>query len=124
MHMASTNSAVPCWWPQIRRKIHLRRRKTPAIRLGWKPRGRLCSVKRMVRRMRLKWVRLHYVRMVKEIRGYYRNLVKEFAGAGAELETIRRRIAVETAAFAVPGLGLSFSSMSGHDRARYYFSLV
>ncbi|XP_010534946.1 PREDICTED: uncharacterized protein LOC104810370 [Tarenaya hassleriana] len=121
--MASITSAV-FRWPQIRRKIHLRRRKPPAIRLGGKPRGELSPVKRMVRRMRLKWMRLRYVRLVRKIKGYYRNLLKELAGAGAGFEAIQQRMAVEAAAFAVPGLGLSFSSMSGHDRARHCYSLV
>jgi len=57
---------------------------------------------------------------VKKIKVFYRNLVKEFVDAGAELEAIQQRMAVEAAAFAVPGLGLSFSSFSVHDRARYF----
>ncbi|KAG2251494.1 hypothetical protein Bca52824_081630 [Brassica carinata] len=85
-------------WPRSRRKIHIRSRK----------------------KMKLRWLRLHYVRLVKKIKGFYRNLVKEFVEAGAELEAIQKRMTVEAAAFAVPGLGLSFSSLSVHERGRYY----
>ncbi|KFK38759.1 hypothetical protein AALP_AA3G157000 [Arabis alpina] len=107
-------------WPSTRRMVYLRRRKPQVVRLGGKnskPRGRF-SLKRMVRRMRLKWLRLYYVRLVKMINGYYRNIVKEFADAGAA--TIQQRMTVETAAFAAPGLGLSFYPMSGHDQPRFF----
>ncbi|CAN8321872.1 unnamed protein product [Cochlearia groenlandica] len=108
-------------WSKSRRKIHIRRRKPQVVRLGRKnmPRGGF-SLKGMVRRMKVRWLKLHYVRLVKKVKGYYRNLVKEFVEAGAELEAIQKRMAVEAAAFAFPGLGLSFSSMSVHDRARYF----
>ncbi|CAA7024632.1 unnamed protein product [Microthlaspi erraticum] len=107
-------------WPSSRRKVYLRRRKPQVVRLGGKnskPRGRF-TLKRMVTRMRLKWLRLYYVRLVKKIQGYYRDLVKEFADAGAT--TIQQRMTVETAAFAAPGLGLSIYPMSGQDRPRFF----
>ncbi|CAH2036641.1 unnamed protein product [Thlaspi arvense] len=111
-------------WSRSRRKIQIRRRRSQVVRLGGKnnvgPRGGRFSLKKMVRRMKLRWLKLHYVRLVKKIKVFYRNLVKEFVDAGAELEAIQKRMAIEAAAFAVPGLGLSFSSMSVHDRARYF----
>ncbi|KAJ0250502.1 hypothetical protein HA466_0138260 [Hirschfeldia incana] len=105
-------------WSRSRRKIHIRRRKSQVVRLGVERGG--FSLKKMVRRMKLRFLRLHYVRLVRKIKGFYRNLVKEFVEAGAELEAIQKRMTVEAAAFAVPGLGLSFSSLSVHGRARYY----
>ncbi|KAF2578038.1 hypothetical protein F2Q68_00006889 [Brassica cretica] len=112
-------------WSRSRRKIHIRRRKTQVVRLGEKnnvvSRGGF-SLKKMVRRMKLRWLRLHYVRLVKKMKGFYCNLVKEFIDAGGELEAIQTQMAVEAAAFAVPGLGLSFSSLSAHDRARYFLA--
>lgn len=107
-------------WPSSRRKIYIRRRKPQVVRLGGKNsmlRGRF-SLKKLVTRMRLKWLRLYYMRLVKKIKAYYRNVVKEFADAGAT--TIQQRMTVETAAFAAPGLGLSFYGMSGHDRPRFF----
>ena len=59
-------------------------------------------MKKMVRRMKLRWLRLHYVRLVKKMKGFYCNLVKEFVDAGGELEAIQTQMAVEAAAFAVP----------------------
>ncbi|KAF8046960.1 hypothetical protein N665_3291s0001 [Sinapis alba] len=109
-------------WSRSRRKIHIRRRKTQVVRLGGKNSGGGFSLKKMVRRMKLRWLRLHYVKLVKKMKGFYCNLVKEFVDAGVELEAIQTRIAVEAAAFAVPGLGLSFSSLSAHDRARYFLA--
>lgn len=107
-------------WPSSRRKIYLRRRKQQVVRLGGKnstPRGRF-SLKRVVTRMKLKWLRLYYVRLVKKIKAYYRTMVKEFVDAGAT--TIQQRMTVETAAFAAPGLGLSFCPMSCHDQPRFF----
>ncbi|KAF8083824.1 hypothetical protein N665_0750s0012 [Sinapis alba] len=104
-------------WCRSRRKIHIRRR-CKVVRLGM-PRGGF-SLKKMVRKMKLRWLRLHYVRLVRNIKGFYRNLVKEFLDTGAEFEAIQTRMAVEAAAFAVPGLGVSFSFVSVHDRARYF----
>ncbi|KAJ4917954.1 Uncharacterized protein Rs2_03504 [Raphanus sativus] len=112
-------------WSRNRRKIHIRRRKSQVVRLGGNNnvvrRGGF-SLKKMVRKMKLRWLRLHYVRLVKKINGFYRNLVKEFLDAGAELEAIQKRMAVEPASFAVPGFGLSFASMSVHDRAPRQFT--
>ncbi|KAG2328132.1 hypothetical protein Bca4012_037170 [Brassica carinata] len=105
-------------WSRSRRKIHIRRRKSQVVRLGV-PRGGF-SLKKMVRKMKLRWLRLHYVRLVRNIKGFYRNLVKDIIEAGAEFEEIQTRMAVEAAAFAIPGLGLSFSSVSVHDRARNF----
>ncbi|CAH8306268.1 unnamed protein product [Eruca vesicaria subsp. sativa] len=110
-------------WSRSRRKIHIRRRKSQVVRLGGKnnvvPHGGF-SFKKMVRKMKLRWLRLHYVKLVKKINGFYRNLVKEFADAGADLEALQKRMAVEGASFAVPGFGLSFASMSVHDRSRHF----
>ncbi|CAF2155219.1 hypothetical protein BRARA_A03215 [Brassica rapa] len=100
-------------WPSSRRKVYIRRRKPQVVRLGGRnsgPRGRF-SLKRVVRRMKFKWLRLYYVKLVKMIKGYYRNVAQEFADAGAA--TIQQRMTVETAAFAAPGLGLSFCPVSG-----------
>ncbi|CAF2079042.1 BnaC01g37250D [Brassica napus] len=100
-------------WPSSRRKVYLRRRKPQVVRLGGRnsgPRGRF-SLKRVARKMKFKWLRLYYVKLVKMIKGYYRNVAQEFADAGAA--TIQQRMTVETAAFAAPGLGLSFCPVSG-----------
>ncbi|ESQ48586.1 hypothetical protein EUTSA_v10021772mg [Eutrema salsugineum] len=119
-HPIITSASTVLRWPSTRRKVSLRRRKPQVVRLGRKnstPRGRF-TLKRMVTRMRFKWLRLYYVRLVKNIKGYYCNLVKEFADAGAS--TIQQRMTMETAAFAAPGLGLSFYPMSNQDRPRFF----
>ncbi|KAL1212076.1 hypothetical protein V5N11_028283 [Cardamine amara subsp. amara] len=119
-HLVITAASTAFRWPLSRRKIYIRRRKPQVVHLGGKnsiPRGRF-SLKKMVARMRLKWLRLYYVRLVRKIKAYYRNVVKEFVDAGAA--TVQQRMTVETAAFAAPGLGLSFYGMSGHDRPRFF----
>ncbi|AEE75460.1 hypothetical protein AtNW77_Chr3g0170471 [Arabidopsis thaliana] len=120
-HLVITAASSAFRWPSSRRKIYLRRRKPQVVRLGGKnstPRGSF-SLKKVVTRMRLKWLRLYYVRLVKKIKAYYRTIVKEFEEAGAA--TIQQRMTVETAAFAAPGLGLSFCPMSGYvDQPRFF----
>ncbi|KAL9291345.1 hypothetical protein AtEden1_Chr3g0171381 [Arabidopsis thaliana] len=102
-HLVITVASSAFRWPSSRRKIYLRRRKPQVV----------------VTRMRLKWLRLYYVRLVKKIKAYYRTIVKEFEEAGAA--TIQQRMTVETAAFAAPGLGLSFCPMSGYvDQPRFF----
>ncbi|EOA31699.1 hypothetical protein CARUB_v10014928mg [Capsella rubella] len=120
-HLVITAASNAFRWPSSRRKIYLRRRKPQVVRLGGKnstwARGRF-SVKKVVTRMRLKWLRLYYVRLVKKIKVYYSTVVKEFEEAGTA--TIQQRMTVETAAFAAPGLGLSFCPMSCHDQPRFF----
>lgn len=98
-----------------------RRRRLPSVRLGEKkPRRRVVALLRIFRRMRLKWLKLHYMRMMRKLKEYYRNLVKDLAAAGASLETFHQRILLETS-FAVPVMGVSFSSypsVPGSDRPR------
>ncbi|KAJ0007952.1 hypothetical protein Pint_29162 [Pistacia integerrima] len=93
-----------------RRIILRRRRKLPVIRLGGsasdKPK-RGMFILRMVRRMRLRWLKLRYVRMIKKLKQYYRDMVKDFMDASASLESFQQRALAE-ASFA--SLGLAFTT--------------
>ncbi|XP_041020056.1 uncharacterized protein LOC121261653 [Juglans microcarpa x Juglans regia] len=95
-----------------RRQIPLRRRrKLPIVRLGSdgkKPRRVLTLVK-MFRGIRLRWLKLQYIRMMRKFKEYYRNLVKDLMEAGATLETFHQRVIME-ASLAVPVMGVSFNS--------------
>ncbi|KAJ0007680.1 hypothetical protein Pint_29146 [Pistacia integerrima] len=98
-----------------RRVILRRRRKLPVIRLGGsasdKPKRGMFIV-RMVRRMRLRWLKLRYVRMIKKLKQYYRDMVKDFMDASASLESFQQRALAE-ASFASLGLAFTtFPSMS------------
>ncbi|KAK7255737.1 hypothetical protein RIF29_29156 [Crotalaria pallida] len=80
---------IPPWQPH--RGVHLpRRRKVQAVRLGGKkqPRGMVKRFVRIFRRMRMKWLKLQYVRMLKRLKEHYRNLLKKLDEAGNTIETL------------------------------------
>ncbi|KAL5583668.1 hypothetical protein UlMin_016110 [Ulmus minor] len=103
-----------------RPRIHLRRRKVPMIRLGGKKPRRALVLIGMFRKVRLRWLKSRYISMMRKLKEYYKNLVKEMAEAGASLENFHQRVLVE-ASFAIPVMGVSFSSypaVSVSDRPR------
>ncbi|KAK7255738.1 hypothetical protein RIF29_29157 [Crotalaria pallida] len=80
---------MPPWQPH--RGVHLpRRRKVQAVRLGGKKprRGMVKRFVRIVRRMRMKWLKLQYVRMLKRLKEHYRNMLKEVVETGKTIETL------------------------------------
>ncbi|XP_059459121.1 uncharacterized protein LOC132188625 [Corylus avellana] len=104
--------------PTTRFQIPLRRRKLPTVRLGGKKPRRAFILARVFRRIRLRWLKLQYTCMLKKLREYYRNLVKDIVDAGATLETFHQRVLME-ASLAVPVMGVSFNnypSVSGSGR--------
>ncbi|PON83577.1 hypothetical protein TorRG33x02_206290 [Trema orientale] len=98
-----------------RQGIPLRRRKLPMVRLGGKRPRRAVVLIRWLRRIRLRrWLKLHYLRMLKKLKETYRNLVKDMAAAGASLETFHHRVFLESS-FALPVMGVSFTGYpAGH----------
>lgn len=102
----------------VRQGIQLRRRKLPSVRLGSKKPRR--ALARMFRRIRLRWLKLQYMCMMRKLKEFYRNLIKDMAAAGASLEAFQQRIFLESS-FAVPVVGISLStypSVPGSDRPR------
>lgn len=93
---------------QCLRKIQIqhRKRKPPTLRLGGK-KPRLLV--RLLRRIRLRWLKLRYLCMLKKLKEYYKRVVKELIEAGGSLESFQQRILLETS-FAVPVMGVSFST--------------
>ena len=89
--------------------IPLRRRpRLPSVRLGGKRPRRVVALVGMLRRIRMRWLRLQYMCMVRKLRECYRNLAKDLAEAGASIDTFQKRVFLE-ASFAVPVMGLAFS---------------
>ncbi|KDP40688.1 hypothetical protein JCGZ_24687 [Jatropha curcas] len=110
-------------WPIIRRRISLRRRKMHTVRLGGKKPRRGLFLLRMLKKMRLRWLKLQYSCMLRKLKEYYSNLIKDIVEAGATIESYQQRLVME-ASLAVPVMGISFSgypSMSGSDRPRSIF---
>lgn len=108
--------------PLVRRRFPLRRRKLPIARLGGpRPRRSLVFVK-MLKKIRLRWLKLQYLCMLKKLKESYRSMVKDLMEAGSSLETFHQRIFMETS-FAIPmGVSLSsYPSVAGSDRPRTLF---
>jgi len=116
-------TTMTTWQP--RRKVSIfRRRKVQTVRLGSKkPRRRLIGgIVRMFKRMRVKWLKLQYLRLLKRLKEHYRNVVKDLIEAGATVETFQQRLFMEST-FAVPlGVNLStYPSRFGSDYPRTLF---
>ncbi|OMO70673.1 hypothetical protein CCACVL1_18729 [Corchorus capsularis] len=102
-----------------RRLIFLRRRnKLPTVRLGGKKPRRGLFIVKVLKKIRLKWLKLQYTCMLRNLRNYYRNLIKDIIEAGATVEAMQQRMFMEST-FAVPVMGVSFASFpSASDRGR------
>lgn len=76
----------------------------------------------MFKRMRVKWLKLQYLRLLKRLKEHYRNVVKDLIEAGATIETFQQRLFMEST-FAVPlGVNLStYPSRFGSDYPRTLF---
>lgn len=72
--------------------------------------------------MRVKWLKLQYLRLLKRLKEHYRNVVKDLIEAGATIETFQQRLFMEST-FAVPlGVNLStYPSRFGSDYPRTLF---
>ncbi|KAJ4717771.1 Receptor-type tyrosine-protein like [Melia azedarach] len=104
----------------IHRRLHLRRRKLPVVRLGSKKPRRRLFLFRILRRFRLRWLKLHYACMLQKLKKYYSEVIKDIRDASATLESFQQRIFMEST-FAVPVMGVSlstFPSVPGSDRPR------
>lgn len=97
-----------------RRGIQFRRRRKMAVaRLGGKRSGRIMAWGRIVRKIRLKWVKMKCIEMVKKMKKYYKKLMKDIMEGGAYgyADSYQHRLLLETS-FAIPILGVSLSTHS------------
>ncbi|KAI3863565.1 hypothetical protein MKW92_002484 [Papaver armeniacum] len=118
---------IPCkssnfrW--SMRKKPLGRRRKIPTVRLGGdskKPRRGLMIVK-LLRRIRLKWLKLQYSCMLKKLKDTYYAVLEDLIEAGSTFESIQQRIMNESYFSAVPIMAVpsaGITSFIGPNRAR------
>ncbi|XP_026431324.1 uncharacterized protein LOC113328429 [Papaver somniferum] len=118
---------IPCKssnfrWPMRRKRLG-RRRKTPTVCLGGdskKPRRGLIIVK-LLRRIRLKWLKLQYTCMLRKLKDTYYAVLKDLIEAGSTFESIQQRIMNESYFSAVPIMAVpsaGITSFIGPNRAR------
>ncbi|XP_016499969.2 uncharacterized protein LOC107818456 [Nicotiana tabacum] len=101
-------------WVPSRRKITFRKKRLPTVRLGGEKNPRRgFSVVKLFRRVRLKWLKLHYTCMLKRLKEYYQSAVKDIMESGGALDAFQQRLLLETS-FAVPVMGLSFNTFPNH----------
>ncbi|XP_057535611.1 uncharacterized protein LOC130813765 [Amaranthus tricolor] len=105
-----TTNSTTISWPN-RPKIRLRRRgrRLPSIQLGGKKPRRGFFLARFIRRIRLRWQKIHYSCMLRKLKMYYKSLIKDLIEANASVESYQQRVLMETS-FAVPVVGVSFCS--------------
>ncbi|KAM1060135.1 hypothetical protein TB1_024092 [Malus domestica] len=108
--------------PLIGRGFPIRRRKLPMVRLGGPNPRRGVLFARMLKKIRLRWLKLHYLCILKKLKESYRNMVKDLMEVGASLDTFHQRVFMEST-FAIPmGVSLSsYPSVAGSDRPRTLF---
>lgn len=108
-----------------RHPILIRRRKAlPAIRLGGKRPRRVTMLLGVFRKIRLRWLKLHYLCMLRKAKEYYKKTVKELKEASSTIEAFQQRVLLDQASLAIPVMGISFStypSVSASDRPRPFF---
>ncbi|XP_060189392.1 uncharacterized protein LOC132618313 [Lycium barbarum] len=103
-------------WAPVRRKISLRKKRLPTVRLGGGKSNntrRGFSVVKLFRRVRLRWLKLKYACLLKKLKEYYQSVVKDIMENGGTLDAFQQRLLLETS-FAVPVMGLSFNTFPNH----------
>ncbi|CAN4098544.1 unnamed protein product [Withania somnifera] len=94
-----------------RRKISLRKKRLPTVRLGGLKRG--FTIAKLFKRVKLQWLKLQYMCLLKKLREYYQCAVKDMMENGGAVDAFQQRLLLETS-FAVPVMGLSFNTFPNH----------
>ncbi|KAG6384061.1 hypothetical protein SASPL_156140 [Salvia splendens] len=85
------------------------RPQLPTVRLGGKKPRRGFFLLRLCKKAKLKWLKLKYLSMLKKLKSYYKDLVKDMIEGSGTIESFQQRMLLETS-FAVPVMGLSLNS--------------
>ncbi|KAL3375697.1 hypothetical protein AABB24_006921 [Solanum stoloniferum] len=102
---------------QARRKMSFRGKKLPVVQpeAGGKKQRRKFSPVKIFRRDGLKGKKLHYLGMKKIKECYWLTVNDILEGHGAS-DTFERRLVVDTTSFAIPMMGLSFTTFPNQRR--------
>ncbi|KAF3452019.1 hypothetical protein FNV43_RR08115 [Rhamnella rubrinervis] len=125
LHHQNLRLINPNQRPAARHLVVIRRRRKvlPAIRLGGKRPRRVNRLLRVFRKIRLRWLKLHYLCMLRKAKEYYRKTVSELKEASSTIEAFQQRVLLQ-ASVALPGMGISFStytSVVASDPPRPFF---
>ncbi|KAL6585205.1 hypothetical protein OROMI_004494 [Orobanche minor] len=94
----------------FRWNLHRRRRqRLPIARLGGEnPRCGSFSA-RLCKKVKLKWVRVKYLTMLRKLKKYYDSFVKDLMDGGRAIESFQQRMLLETS-FAIPVMGITLNA--------------
>ncbi|KZV37699.1 hypothetical protein F511_28621 [Dorcoceras hygrometricum] len=97
------NKRTTSRWP-LRRG----RKRLPTVRLGGRTPRRGFSLARLCRRVKLRWLKVKYLCILKKLKKYYDSFVRDMLEGSIAMESFHHRMALE-ASFAIPVMGLSFN---------------
>ncbi|KAI3851050.1 hypothetical protein MKW92_045465 [Papaver armeniacum] len=100
-----------------------RRKKLPSIRLGDKKvkKGFNQQVIRLIKRIKVKWIKLQYSCMLKRLKSFYYSMLKDLMDANYtdSYDSMQQRIMMESY-FSVPVMGVSIVSVPSYIPNKYY----
>ncbi|KAI3977125.1 hypothetical protein MKX01_042815 [Papaver californicum] len=112
-------SQIPCKSSNFRwsmpRKPLGRRRKILTVRLGGdtkKKQRRGLIIVKLLRRIKLKWLKLQYSCMLRKLKDAYYSVLKDLIEAGSTFESIQQRIMNESYFSAVPIMAVPSAGIS------------
>ncbi|KMZ62063.1 hypothetical protein ZOSMA_495G00060 [Zostera marina] len=79
-------------------RLRSRKRKTPTIRLGAGSgrRSRSGFLVGAMRRIRLRWLKIYYGRMLKHLKSFYGVALKELLSTGAAMDSVNSKMLLES----------------------------
>ncbi|KAI3933265.1 hypothetical protein MKX01_016563 [Papaver californicum] len=102
-----------------------KRKKLPSIRLGGKKvkKGFNQQVVRLIKKIKVKWIKLHYSCMLKRLKSFYYSMLKDLMDANSyaakDYDSMQQRIMMESY-FSVPVMGVSIVSVPSYIPNKYY----
>ncbi|XP_051135468.1 uncharacterized protein LOC127254420 [Andrographis paniculata] len=107
---------------QFRWTLRRGRRRLPSVRLGGKKPGRGFFLLRVCRRVKLRWLRQKYMRLLRKLKESYSSFMADVIEGSRTVDSYQQRMLLESS-FAIPVMGLSFASYptSSYGRDRPVF---
>ncbi|MCL7048544.1 hypothetical protein MKW94_003043 [Papaver nudicaule] len=98
-----------------------KRKKLPSIRLGGKKqkRGFNQQVVRLIKRMKLKWIKLQYLCMLKRLKSFYYSMLKDLMDANYTTYDSMQQRSIMESYFSVPVMGVSIVSVPSYIPNKY-----
>lgn len=94
----------------FRWRLRRRQQRLPTVRLGGKKSRRRFFVSRLRNKVKLKWLKLKYLSMLKKLKNYYKDLVKDMMQGSGANESYQQCMLLEASfGLGIPVMGVSFN---------------